>query len=91
MLGNADKMNSIMHGIPSLLERAHQLIAHPPRVSDYEGDGGAHPNDYRAVVQEWVDDYEKVISKLPFTECPHCKGLSYNEEMSVCEICNFVD
>lgn len=147
----------------TLLERAYDLIANPPRISDYEGDGGVHPNDFRAVRQEWIDDYEiamanngdkidpartrelaiadaKVISKLPshiegpidkytdqvclgmiglesvfgdsnfpphkteipelkcrcyvapkLTDCPECLGKSYNVEMGVCEICNFVD
>lgn len=62
----------------TLLERAYQLIANPPRISDYEGDGGVHPNDYRAAVQEWVDDYENSkFNRMRYLHNPGC----------VCEHC----
>lgn len=67
-------MNDYTFVEKTLLERAYDLIAKPPRLSDHEGDGGVHPNDYRAVVKEWVRDYEKeVISKLPAGHDPGIK------------------
>lgn len=42
-----------------LLERAYQLINNWDAVGDEPYTIGIHPNDYRAVVKEWLDDYNQ--------------------------------
>ena len=43
----------------NLLERAHQIITNWDQFSDEPYDGGIHPNDYRASIKEWLEDYAR--------------------------------
>ena len=80
----------------SLLERANDIIKNIGNVSDTPEGSGIHPNDFNIIVKEWLQDMEK--TQLPITtlsnqitECPNCRGFTYNPELGKCEECGFTD
>lgn len=53
-----------------LLERAEQIIKNINNVGNAPYDGGIHPNDFRVVVREWLDDYETELEQIKNIHVP---------------------
>ncbi len=59
---------------PTLLQRAFELLANKPIMSDREGVGGVHPNDYRAAVDEWIREYAAHEAARELQEADDAEG-----------------